>query len=595
MEKNEELIVVTGTVSSIIFANEENGYTVLTIEDDNGELHTATGCLPFAACGEMLSLYGAWVRHPSHGQQFRADFAERTMPTGVDAIYEYLASGVIRGIGPATASILVSEFGESVLEVIEQSPERLTAIKGMSRRRAEEISESLRRQSSLRRLMEFLNVNGIKPQYAMRLYAIYGAQALENVRENPYILCMPGIGAEFSEADELALSMGMDGDSSHRIAAAIVFELEYNSRSGHVFIPREKLIPATAQLIGIEIDAVEAELDILVEAGEIMRKAAAGCDANYLPELFYAEEYVAGRILEMNGELPEQSVDITKITAEIEAEQNIEYAPLQRKTLELALRSQIMVLTGGPGTGKTTTVRALIALFEKLGIDVVLAAPTGRAAKRMTELSGREASTVHRLLEAGYSQEGSDLVFKRNEKDPLKCGAVILDECSMVDITIMQALLAALPRTARLVLVGDADQLPSVGPGNVFLDVLRSLAVPSIRLTEIFRQTKQSRIVSNAHLINSGSHPDLESNKGDFFFMRRLSPEVCARTIVSLCAERLPQNMNIKPEEIQVLTPAPGFGEQQGRFFLYAPALAGSLREDDCFALRRAASAKHEH
>lgn len=554
MDRNEEL-TISGAVSNIIFANEENGYTVLTIETGDGEEVTVTGCLPFAAAGETLVLHGSWMRHPSHGQQFKADFAERTMPKGAEALYEYLSSRVIRGVGPATASVLVSEFGEATLEVIENEPEKLVGLKGMSRRRAMEISESLRRQLSLRRLMEFLNLHGIKPQYAMRLYALYGGSALEVVRENPYILCMPQIGGQFSEADALALGLGMEGDSSHRVAAAVIFELEYNSRSGHVFIPREKLIPATAQLIGIDIDAVESELQILVANGDIIRAQIAGCDACYLPELCEAEEYVARRLSEMNAMRSANEVDITTIISQIEAEQGIAYAPLQKKSLEIALENQLMALTGGPGTGKTTTVRALIALLEKLRITVVLAAPTGRAAKRMTELTGREASTVHRLLEAGYSADGTSLVFKKNEGEQLKCGAVILDECSMVDITLIRALLAAMPKDCRLILVGDADQLPSVGPGNVFLDILRSLQVPTVRLTEIFRQTQQSRIVSSAHLINSGEYPDLEGNRGDFFFMRRLSAENCVSTVVSLCSERLPKNMGILPSEIQVLTP----------------------------------------
>jgi len=553
MDRIEETII-SGTVKNIIFANEENGYTVLTIETGDGEEVTVTGCLPFAAAGEMLVLHGSWMKHPSHGQQFKAEYAERIMPRGADAIYEYLSSRTIKGVGPATASVLVSAFGEETLEVIENYPEKLVGIKGMNLRKATEISEGLRRQLTLRRLMEFLNLHGIRPQYAMRLYAIYGSEALDNVRENPYILCVPQVAADFAEADALALRLGMDVDSTHRIDAAIVFELEYNSRSGHVFIPREKLIIATATLISVDAGLVGEEIEILLENEYLYGEAVAGCDACYLPELYRAERETAERILEMVSMKPESGVDITKLVSDIENDQGISYAPLQKQTLEIAAQSQIMALTGGPGTGKTTTVRALIALMEKMGIDVLLAAPTGRAAKRMTELTGKEASTVHRLLEAGYG-EGGNLVFKRNEGNLLKCGAIILDECSMVDINLINSLLEAMPKSCRLILVGDSDQLPSVGPGNVLLDILRAFCVPQICLTEIFRQTSQSKIVENAHLINSGKKPDLETNKGDFFFMRRLNPEACVQTVVSLCSERLPKNMGIASEDIQVLTP----------------------------------------
>lgn len=553
MDKIEET-VISGTVEHIIFANEENGYTVLTVETGDGGEVTVTGCLPFAAVGEMLTLHGSWMRHPSHGQQFKAEYAERTMPHGADAIYEYLSSRTVKGVGPATASVLVTAFGDETLEVIEFFPEKLAGLRGMTLRKATEISESLKRQLTLRRLMEFLNLHGIRPQYAMRLYAMFGGDALDKVRENPYILCVPQVSAEFAEADALALRLGMSADSSHRVDAAIVFELEYNSRSGHVFIPREKLILATATLICVDRELVERELDILLNNDDLHGEKVAGCDACYLPELYLAESETAQRILSMVSMKPEGKVDITEIVADIEAEQGISYAPLQKKTLEIAAQSQIMALTGGPGTGKTTTVRAIIAMLDRMGIEVALAAPTGRAAKRMTELTGREASTIHRLLEAGFG-EGGSLVFKRNAENLLKCGAIILDECSMVDITLIHSLLEAMPMSARLILVGDADQLPSVGPGNVLLDILRAFCVPQISLTEIFRQKSQSKIIENAHLINSGQKPDLETNKGDFFFMRRMDPEACVQTVVSLCAERLPKNMGISPEDIQVLTP----------------------------------------
>ncbi len=552
--ESKELIEIFGTVDEIIYTNEENGYTVLRLETDSGESITVTGCLPFPAPGEQIEAGGTWMRHPTHGQQFKAEYALRHMPKGADAVYEYLASRIIKGVGPATASVIVSEFGERSLDIIEREPEKLAGLRGISLKKAREMSENLRRQLGLRRLMEFLGSHNLRPQYAMRLYHAYGNEALEIINDNPYIMCMQHIGAEFAEADSLALDLGLEGDSAERVAAAIVFELQHNSGNGHVFIPREKLIMATAQLIGLEPEAIEEGLEILLDSGEIVCEPIAGCEGCYLSSFYEAETYTAEKLRRMAA-FPVEEENIEGIVERIEAEQGIHYAPMQRRTLEIAAKNRVTVITGGPGTGKTTTVRAIIAMFEKLDMKVLLAAPTGRAAKRMTELTGHEAATIHRLLEAGYAEGSFDLVFKHDEDEPLKCDALIVDECSMIDIVLMRSLLAALPNECRLVLVGDADQLPSVGPGNVFLDILRSNLLPVVRLTEIFRQTAESRIVRNAHMINSGEHPALAENKGDFFFMRRVNQDAAAELISQLCAVRLPKNMGISPDEIQVLTP----------------------------------------
>ncbi len=549
-----ELIEIFGTVDEIIYTNEENGYTVLRLETDSGDSVIVTGCLPFPAPGEQIEAGGTWVRHPSHGQQFKAEYALRHMPKGADAVYEYLASRVIKGVGPATASVIVSEFGERALDIIEREPEKLAGLRGISLKKAKEMSENLKRQLGLRRLMEFLVSHRLRPQYAMRLYHAYGAEAMEIINDNPYIMCMQHIGAEFAEADALALDLGLEGDSAERVAAAIVFELQHNSGNGHVFIPREKLIMATAQLIGLDMENIEEGLDILLDSGEIVCESIAGCEGCYLSSLYEAETYTAQRLRRM-ASMPVEEETIEGIVDTIEREQGIRYAPMQRRTLEIAAKNRVTVITGGPGTGKTTTVRAIIAMFEKLDMKVLLAAPTGRAAKRMTELTGHEAATIHRLLEAGYAADSFDLVFKKDEDEPLKCDALIVDECSMIDIVLMRSLLAALPAECRLVLVGDADQLPSVGPGNVFLDILRSNLLPVVRLTEIFRQTAESRIVRNAHMINSGEHPAIAENKGDFFFMRRTNQDMAAELISQLCSIRLPKNMGIAPDEIQVLTP----------------------------------------
>jgi exodeoxyribonuclease V alpha subunit len=547
---------LNGTVDEIIYANEENGYTVLRLETDDGDQVTVVGCLPFAAPGEQLLLTGSWMTHPTHGRQFQAEYVERSLPHGAEAVYEYLASRVIKGVGPATASVIVSAFGERSLDVIEREPEKLAQLRGISLKKAREMSEALHRQLGLRRLMEFLSSNGLKLPYAMKLYKVYGDGAMERVSEDPYVLCQPEIGAVFSEADTLARSLGMDGDSPARLAAAICFELQHNTGNGHVFIPREKLLLATQQLIGVEMPPLEESLEALLRDGKIVCESIAGVAACYLQALYRAETEPAERLLRLAAPRQLAMASLDGIIGEIEAQQAIRYAPQQRRTLEIAAAQQVMVITGGPGTGKTTTVRALIALFERLGLYVQLAAPTGRAAKRMTELSGREAQTIHRLLEAGYAPDSFDLVFKRGAENRLKCDVLIIDECSMVDITIMSALLEALPDACRLILVGDADQLPSVGPGNVFLDILRSNRIPVVRLTEIFRQTAESRIVRFAHQINDGEHPPFGENKGDFFFLRRLNADAATELIVQLCSRRLPENMGIAPQEIQVLNTA---------------------------------------
>lgn len=550
-----ENIEISGKISSVIYANEENGYTVLRLDTGNGGLVTVTGTLPGAAPGETLRAAGTWTRHPSHGEQFKAEFAERRLPGNAEAIYEYLAGGAVKGIGPATASVLVSRFGDETLDVLENHPERLAELRGISDGKAEQMSAAFRRQSGLRRLMEFLCANALRPILAVRLYRYYGESALELLRENPYILARPHIGGTFQEADTLALDLGMEDDSASRICAAILFELDHNGGNGHCFIPAGKLIAATAQLISVPEEAVEDGLSVLAEEGSVVREPVAGCDACYLAGLYEAERETAERLAALCAWQPDCPPDTDVLVTRVEDACGIALSRRQRETVALAARSPVMVITGGPGTGKTTSVRAILALYDALGVETLLTAPTGRAAKRMTELTGREAATVHRLLGAAFAPDAEEAVFSRDESDPLECGAVILDECSMVDITLMRALLAALPSPCRLVMVGDADQLPSVGPGNVFADIIRSERVPTVRLTEIFRQSEGSRIVRNAHLIDRGEHPNLCENSGDFFFLRRREPERAAETVTELCEKRLPEKMGVPREEIQVLTP----------------------------------------
>ncbi len=555
MDEREELSELSGRVISVIYANEENGYTVLRLDTLDGGVTTVVGTLPSACAGEELHAFGEWMTHPSHGRQFKAEYAERSLPRTTEAIYAYLAGRAVKGIGPATATLIVDRFGEQTLDVLENQPEKLTEIRGISQEKAQRISADFRRQAGLRRLMEFLCGHGLRPLLAVRLYRFYGEGAMDVLGGDPYILAAPHIGGSFSEADHLAFDLGCESDDPNRVRAAVIFELRHNANNGHCFIPADKLTAATAQFINAEPENVAAAIEILEERGAITRSPLAGRDACYLSELYEAETFVAERLRKL-AKAPEPEDERTrKLVERMEAIGGIVYAPLQREALSLAARCKVMALTGGPGTGKTTSLRGILNMYDSLGIETLLTAPTGRAAKRMSELTGREAQTIHRLLGASFSEEGEETVFARDEDEPLDCGAVVLDECSMVDITLMRALLAAMPPDCRLILVGDADQLPSVGPGRVFSDVLRSGAIPAVRLTEIFRQAEDSRIVKYAHMINRGEHPELRENAGDFFLLNRRDEARASDTIVELCAERLPKRMGISPEEIQVLTP----------------------------------------
>ena len=553
MDGDRQYIQIEGTVSVLVYQNPDNGYAVLRLETGDG-LVTAVGCMPDLSPGEELLLTGNWTTHQAYGRQFRAQFVQRRLPSGTEGIFRYLASGAVKHVGPSKARDIVERFGEDSLDIIENDPERLSEIKGITPKRAREISAAFRRQVSLRRLMEFLAEYEIAPSCAMALYRVYGDDALAAVRANPYIIASPGLGADFAAADAMALRLGFEADSPQRAEASLLFELTHNLGNGHTFIPREKLLAASAALIEIGRETLEDALDSLCECGDIVRDSVAGQDACYLPGLFEAETYTARRILEMAAAPASSRGGCASAISAVEREQGVSYSEGQRRAVELAGEKRIVAITGGPGTGKTTSVRGILALFDRLGLKTALCAPTGRAAKRMSELTGRDAATVHRLLGTTVSDSGVP-VFDHDESDPLDADAVILDETSMVDISLMADLLRALRPECRLVLVGDCDQLPSVGPGNVFSDILKSGAVESVRLSEIFRQAEESRIIRSAHMINAGIVPDLTSNDGDFFFLQRSSPERAADTIVELFSERLPKNLGIDPSQIQVLSP----------------------------------------
>ena len=551
-----ERVTVEGSVDAVIFQNEENGYTVLLLRvDGEDEPITVVGCIPCAAAGEGMTVTGVWVNHPVHGPQLSAESVERRLPQEEEDIVSYLSSGILKGIGPATAQRLVERFGADTLRVLEEEPERLKTIKGITAKKAMELSEAFRALTGLRQVMEFLARYDLPVYLAMAVQRTYGDNALQMLRDDPYILSRAQFGVDFAVADAIAISMGFGGDDPCRLRAAIEYELAHNAGNGHVFLPREKLLAATAQLVDVDTDMVETALDKLIDSFAVVEKPIANVRGCYLPRLYQAETFVAQRLLSMLRAPVEQLRQVDKTIDAIEKEQGVSYAPLQRQAVRMAAEGGVLLLTGGPGTGKTTSLRGIVALYRRMGLDVALLAPTGRAAKRLGEVTDCDAQTIHRALGMSYNDLTGQAAFKKNGSDPLEAHAVIVDEMSMVDLELMQALLEALRPGCRLVLVGDPDQLPSVGAGNVLGDLLRSTVVPTVSLTQVFRQAEQSAIIRNAHAVNMGQPPQLDSNQGDFFFLCRRSPDRLVQTVVELCRDRLPRNMSIPAEQIQVLSP----------------------------------------
>ena len=552
---SNENVKIQGTVSSIVFQNEDNGYTVLRFSPDTGDELTAVGTTPGIAVGDRLELEGVWVTHWSYGEQLQISGYTQLMPKTASEIYAYLASGSVRGVGRATAKNIVKAFGADTFDIIENHPHRLAEVKGISPKRAEEIGRSFRAKTGMRTLTEFLNRYDLPPRCAVRLYRDYGDDALSAVKDDPYILIDPAYGADFKKTDLLALSLGMEKTSPQRVRGAVLHVLRAYTDRGCVCVPENILLGELKRRYAIPKEPAEEGISFLTEVGSIVTADGGGRKTVYLYDYYDAEQYIIRRVKMMTSHPPEDGEGLDRLIASVERHRGISYAGQQRKAVALAGSVELMAITGGPGTGKTTAIRGIVDLFGLLGLKTVLTAPTGRAAKRMSEVTGEEACTVHRLLGAGYPEENNDRAFEKCASDPLECDAIILDESSMVDIMLMRALLDAMPLGCRLVMVGDADQLPSVGPGTVFSDIIGSGAVAVVRLTEVFRQANGSKIVSNAHLINSGTVPELENDAdGDCFFMGRTEPGRAADTIVELCAGRL-EKIGISPDQIQVLTP----------------------------------------
>ena len=547
MEQESQMI--QGTVLAVIYQNPENGYCVLKVRTEQGETVTVVGTIPMSVVGERLAIVGKWTRHQSFGQQFEAEFLERLMPETTSEILAFLSSRAVKGIGPRTAEKIVGRFGDQSLTVLEQDPMRLTEIPGITEKKAQEMAESFQRQSGIRRLIEFLTMYHLPAQLAVRLYRAYGELAQEALQDDPYLLTAPYYSADFSQVDAFAIALGVSADDERRVEAGILFELSYNLGAGHTFIPQDKLRAATCALLELDGETIDAGFTRLQEQERMQCSVLAGLTACYLPELYEAETYVCRRILSMaEAELPEPK-RLDTLLETIEDRQEIDYAPEQLAAIRAAAAQQLLIVTGGPGTGKTTVMAGILQLFDELKLKTQLAAPTGRAAKRLSEVTGREASTIHRLLEAQFDEQTGAMAFYHDEDAPLSCDAMIVDETSMVDLPLMASLLKALKPGCRLLLVGDPDQLPPVGPGNVFSDLIRSGMVQTVRLTQIFRQAQKSLIVMNAHAVNQGELPRLTATDRDFFFLRRRDPAAAVRTIQELCQTRLPKNMGIAPAD----------------------------------------------
>ncbi|MDR0293898.1 MAG: AAA family ATPase [Oscillospiraceae bacterium] len=542
-----------GVIQAVVYTNEETGWAVLRVACGDGSLHTAVGHIPGPAPGEAVSALGRWTQHPAHGTQFAVEKAERRLPSDASAILEYLASGIIQGIGRATASLLVERFGAETLDIMEREPRRLSEVRGITPKRAESIGALFARQTAFRRLMERLIRYELSPAYAAELTKRYGTDATDRLSDDPYVLLYEPFSAPFAQVDRFAGALGVGDRDTVRLKAGILYELYYNLDQGHVYIPRDKLIAAAAGLLETEEEPLEDALQELFCEDKIV---ACGSGSVYLTHLYNAERNVAAFIRRRSARSFPLPRDIGGIIGRIEKELHIQYADSQKNAIVMAAEHSLMVLTGGPGTGKTTAVRGLLRLFDWMGLKVLLAAPTGRAAKRMSELCGREASTIHRLLEFGYDPARGVMRFQRDEENPLNADVLVLDEVSMVDILLMDCVARAVPEDARLVLVGDPDQLPAVGPGTVLEDILGGGGTPAVCLTEIFRQAAESRIVTGAHSVNRGELPELRNdNQKDLFFLRRRDMQSAVETIKELCATRLPGNLGVEPEQIQVLTP----------------------------------------
>jgi exodeoxyribonuclease V alpha subunit len=548
--------VLAGLVERVTFHNAENGFCVLRVKArGHRDLITVIGHAASISAGEWVTASGDWVNDHTHGQQFKARFMRTSAPTSIDGIEKYLGSGMIRGIGPVYAKKMVKAFGEKVFDIIEAEPDRLREVTGIGAVRAKRITDAWAEQKIVREIMVFLHSHGVGTARAVRIFKTYGSDAVQVMTENPYRLARDIRGIGFKTADAIAMKLGIEKTAMIRVRAGISYALTEAMDEGHCGLPTEQLIPLGVELLEVPKELVLTALELELSEGTVIADTVGETACIFLGGLYRAEQVIAERIARLvNGTLPWPFIDPVKALPWIEQKTGLSMAESQIAAIRLSLLSKVLVITGGPGVGKTTIVNSILRILSAKGVKLLLCAPTGRAAKRMTEATGFEAKTIHRLLEVDPKGGG----FKRNSDNPLDCDLLVVDETSMVDVMLMQALMKAIPDNAALLIVGDIDQLPSVGPGQVLADVISSGAVPVVRLTEVFRQAAQSRIITSAHRINQGSIPDLSRPEGDsdFYFVPADDPETAVPRIIELVKTRIPKRFGLDPiRDIQVLCP----------------------------------------
>ena len=551
------LIRLSGSIEHVIFSNEENGFAICDLGTETDDLVTVTGILPYVGEGDLVTVYGRWIHNPKYGRQFKVERSEKQLPADSASILRYLSSGTIKGIGPKTAKRIVDEFGEETFDVIENHPDWLAEIHGITLKKAREISEEFKNKAGIRMAMLFFR-DFFGAAMTVRIYKKWGANAVDLARKNPYLLCEEIEGIGFERADRMAVQLGLDLHSIERISGGVRYLLSANAgQNGHVCLPREKLVASAARLLDTSEDLVEEAVASLLKAQKIRTVQLDGTAFLYDRILYENEKYIAKKLILLDKVCPAMdTANIGSFIQKEERESGVQYAQLQRQAIFDALENGVMLLTGGPGTGKTTVVRALLHIFDTMGMNIALCAPTGRAAKRLSESTSCEAKTIHRLLEYG-GEEGEGVRFHRDEKKLLEENVIIVDEASMVDNNLMSALLRAVKPGARIIIIGDSDQLPSVGAGNVLRDLLDSERFATVRLNEIFRQAQKSLIVTNAHAINHGEMPCLDVKDNDFFFLPRATDREIAQTVADLCRTRLPRTYgDMAVHGTQVISPS---------------------------------------
>ena len=553
-QKVDISVELSGSVEDVIYKNADNGYTVINLGCDEG-LIAVVGNLGDVNEGERLSLRGGWITSPKYGRQFKAAMCERSMPETESEISAYLGSGVIKGLGPAIAKKIVKQFGTEALDIIDNDCMQLTVIKGITSDKALYISNEYHKITGVNEVIKFLSEYNFGPAHAISVWSAFEHDSIKQIKTNPYILCTSGIDIDFRSVDRMAADLGFDAENSDRVRAGIVYVLHENANAGHTCLPTEKLRESVCDNLGIERRQFESCLDDCEEKDWVVRITLGKREFVYLPEYYLAETYIAKKLAFMLRTSAQYEKDYSDEIRGVEFSENIQYEDLQRAAISACLTGSVFILTGGPGTGKTTTLNGVIKILKAQKKRILLCAPTGRAAKRMSDLTGEPARTIHRLLEVDFTAKG-ELKFKRNETNPLPADVVIADEMSMVDALLMCSLVRAIKPTSKFIMVGDSNQLPSVGAGNVLKDLIASHYIPSVELKEIFRQAAQSLIVTNAHRIVNGEFPVLDDRQNDFFFMNKSLESDIAELVIQLAKQRLPDTYGISPiDDIQVLCP----------------------------------------